>query len=206
MKGLIMDKKYILIVFESNNVISDEDIYSAGGIKKRFCEIVTLTNMKNNQDKYKHYNYMLDCTFDNKFFNWNLNSKKGTIIKYNGFDYLKTATGKLILKGPNVSQLTVTRFSKSQSIMEKFEKDLADYNNKIDFLISQNKDLVNILNYEKGIKNGIDVTSFIHSTNKASRYLLVSELPEIKDESITYILPDNIKMLESFLKIAEYIK
>ncbi len=197
----------ILILFESNTAISEETILDeTSALQRRFCDISTIENVKKNPSIVKEYQYLLDCTFDNKFYMKYLNNKQGQMIK-GEFPYIKTATNKIIIQGPNISRLTAMKYSKSESIKEKVQQDIKEYDDKINFLISKEPKLKNILNYEEGMRtNGIDVTSYIKNSNGKKIYKLINNIPENYDENIVYITPNEINILEAFIKMSENIK
>lgn len=197
----------ILVLFESNTAISEETILDeTSALQRRFCDISTIENIKKNPSIIKEYQYLVDCTFDNKFYMKYLKNKQGNIIK-GEFPYIKTATNKIIIQGPNISRLTAMKYSKSESIKEKVQQDIKEYDDKINFLISKEPKLKNILNYEEGMRtNGIDVTSYIKNSNGKKIYKLINNIPENYDENIVYITPNEINILEAFIKMSENIK
>lgn len=197
----------ILVLFESNIAISEETLLDeTSALQRRFCDVSTIENVKKNPSIVKEYQYLVDCTFDNKFYMKYLKNKQGQLIK-GEFPYIKTATNKIIVQGPNISRLTAGKYSQSEAMKEKVQQDIQEYDDRINFLISKEPKLKNILNYEEGMKTtGIDVTSYIKSNNSKKIYKLINNIPEKYDENIVYITPNEIEILKAFVKYSENIK
>lgn len=192
----------ILVVFESNNLVSEENIKNANGLARRNCDICTLKELICDPNIISKYKCMVDCTFDHKIYNGYLNKKKGILIKEE-FSFLRTPTNRFVIKAPNISQMTITNFTKSDIIKNKFAENLEDYNNRIQFISLKVPEYKNKQNFENGIKVGIDYSNFVN--NKEKRYILINEIPEHKEPGVVYITPNDVDILEKLITVSAKI-
>lgn len=192
----------IIIVFETNNLITSDEIKSSLVIKRKYSDIYTLDEIYKDSNILKNYNYLLDCTFENKIFKQYLNNKKGILIKEK-YDYIKTSTNKIILAGPNISQLTVAIYNKDMN--EIFEKNINEYRDKVLFLTNKDPEYKNLLNFEKAINEGIDFSDFVKVNNNNKTYKLINKIPDKKEENVIYVTPENIEILHKLIEISKKI-
>lgn len=188
----------ILVVFEGNNLFNNEQIRETHFLKRRFCDICVLEDIKNNVELLKKYSILIDCTFDNKLIQNQIKRKAGVLLKKNKIEYIKTASNKIMIKGLNISMLTSNFFN------ENIEDRTEEYDEIINFSYEFDYSIKNRLNFETGLKSDI----IFFSDNK-KKYILVDDpnrIPENNLENNTYITPDGIELLEKFIKISEFLK
>lgn len=194
----------IIIVFETNNLVKSEDIKSSLSLKRKYADIYTLEEIQTNQKILLEYTYLLDCTFDNKIFSNFKNNKKGIIIKED-YEYIKTPTNKIILNGPNISQLTIAKYSNDSKILNKFEETINEYNKKILFLTKKDPVYNNIQNFEKGVEKGIIFNEFVNNAKTDKIYKLVLKIPKEKEPNVIYVTVSDIEVLHKLIEVSNAI-
>lgn len=193
-----MDNR-ILIIFEETQKYKKNQISEFVNLTRRDCVIVTLEDLSKN-NILKEFSSVIDCTFDNKIFNKNLT--RGQALKSDGIEYLLiTENKKIVCKGPNISQLTLSN-SDNQAIQEKFKESYEKYQKTIDFLANKNIYIRNSNSFNEGSKNGI-VLNHVIKNNQQKIYKLVYSLPEIKEENTEYVLFDDIEILKDLKELVE---
>lgn len=202
-----MEKKYILIIFDTNKVVTKEIIDNAHGLKYRFCDITTLEELLNNKEMLSNYKGVIDCTSNNKFYERQKAMKNGAEFTENNIRYIKTGTNKILCTGPNISRLTATQFNQSQQIMENFKKDFDEYISIINFVIKKIPETRNILSFDKAMnEDGIYLNLELKSNINKKQYKLVKRIPDQKENNTEYVLYDNIFILEELKKVIDFIK
>lgn len=200
-----MTSNKIIIIFEQNTLVTSEEIKSSLVLQRKYCDIFMIDEIYKNAELLKKYDYLLDCTHNNKIYNQYLSNKKGILIKEK-YDFIKTPTNKIIMPGPNISQLTTSKYSKDKEMITIFEKNKIEYYDKILFLINKDPVYKNKLNYEEAMKTeGIDFSELIKNKNNNKKYKLVSKIPDIKEENVVYIIPENIEILHKLIEISKCI-
>jgi hypothetical protein len=189
----------ILVLFEETQKYKKEDLTQFISLNRKETTVSTLEEVLKNKT-IKDFYYILDCTFEHKAFNANVN--KGQKLKQGTIEYLLVNDNKgIICKGPNISQLS-TYNSTVPAIKEKFEESLKLYNDCIDFLIRKNIRLRNKDSFNKGTDTGL-IMNDVLSGSKSKTYKLVYTLPEIKEPGVEYVLFDNIEILEKLKQIID---
>lgn len=202
----MINKKYILIIFDTNNIITEETIKNAHGLKYQFCDITTLNEVLKNKSELKKYRAILDCTVNNVFYNSQKRIKNGYELIEKGIKYIKTSTNNFIGAGPNISQLTATKFNSSRIVLDNFKKDYNSYITTIRFLLKKIPETKNQINFDTAIKTvGIDISSEIKKNKNEKVYKLVKEIPSAKDPNVEYITYENVMILNKLKEIIDFI-
>lgn len=198
---------YILIIFDTNKIITEEVIRNANGLKYKFCDIITLDELLKNKNCLLNYKGVIDCTTKKEFYQAQKMMKNGVEYTENKINYIKTSTNKFLSTGPNISRLTAMQFNQSKEIMINFQKDFNEYITVINFIISKIPETRNKINFDKAIQNdGIDITSELHKKINTKNYKLVKQLPKEKETNTEYITYDDIIILNKLKEIIEFIK
>lgn len=199
----------ILIIFNTNEVVTEELIHNAQGLKQRFCDIVTSNEVLKNQKMLINYKAIIDCTVNHLFYNSNLKMKNGREFTESNYTYLKTASNKFIIKAPNTSRLTSTYFNTSKQIMELYQKDYNEFISIVKFISKKIPELKNIYNFEESVttNNGLILNMEINSNNSNQKtYKLVKEIPQNPENNIEYVTYDDIFILNQLKNIIDNIK
>lgn len=201
--------KYILILFETNKIISKEIIDNSHGLKYKFCDIVTWEYLLKNKEILKNYKGVIDCTNNKVFYNGQKAMKNGAEYTENKICYIKTSTNKFLSTGPNISRLTAVQFNNSKEILENFKKDFDEYIKVINFILSKIPETRNKILFDTALKEniGIDISYEIKSKNiNKKTYKLVKEVPVDKEDNTEYITYDGIMILNELQKVIDCIK
>lgn len=194
----------IIIIFEPNTLVTSEEIKSSLVLQRRYSDIFVIDEIAKNSELLKPYKYLLDCTQNNKLFHKYLSNKKGILIKEK-YEYIKTATNKIIMPGPNISQLTITKYSTNKEIKDLYEKNKEEYYDKILFLTYKEPEYKNKIEFENSIKEGLDFTDFVTKSKNQKRYKLINQIPENKEENTIYVTPENIEILHKLIEVSKNI-
>jgi hypothetical protein len=195
----------IAILFSTNNINKSEDIKNYTGLQRRFCEVITMDEVKLNPRILTEYAGLLDCSEGNLVYNGKIRNNSGKEYKKNDQTYIKTATNKFIVNGPTITQLTASMFSQKEEILQREKNTYEVYDAALEFLYSLIKPIQNILNYELAMTtNGILINDILGKTNEKV-YKLVKTLPEKRDSNTVYITPDEIKVLNEIIKLKDVI-
>lgn len=202
-----MDKKYILIIFNTNKAITKEVIENAHGLRYRFCDIMTIEDVLMNKQCLLEYKAVIDCTDNSMFYNGQKSIKNGVEFTENGIQYIKTSTNKFISTGPNISRLTATQFNQSQIVMENFNKDYSEYLKTINFITKKIPETRNINIFDNAMKtDGLILDFEIKNNFNKKQYKLVKSVPENKEPNTEYVTYDDIFILNELNKIIDFIK
>lgn len=202
-----MNKDYILIIFDTNKIITKDIIENSHGLNHTFCKIITMNDFLSDVSVISKYKAIIDCSTQNKLYNNFLSKKNGVEFTENGFCYIKTARNNFVTKGPNISRLTSTLFNKSEQIVANYKKDYSEYLSIINFIISKIPELRNKQSFEKAIKTDEIILDYeLVGKPMKSKYVLVKNIPEIKEQGTEYITYDDIFILNELKNIIEYIK
>lgn len=202
-----MDKKYILIIFNTNKIITKDIINNAYGLKYKFCDIMAIDDVMNNKKCLLEYRAVIDCTDNSVFYNGQKMMKNGVEFTNNNIKYIKTSTNKFICTGPNISRLTATQFSKTDQIMEQFTKDYNDYLSIINFMIKKVPEIRNVNIFDNAMKTeGLIIDIETKKKFNQKQYKLVKKLPEVKEENTEYVTYDDIFILNELKNIIDFIK
>lgn len=202
-----MEKKYILIIFNTNKVITKEVIDNAHGLKYSFCDITTIDEILANKERLGEYKAVIDCTDNTMFYNGQKSMKNGVEFTEQEIKYIKTSTNKFISTGPNISRLTATQFNQSPQVMENFTKDLNEYIKVINFITKKIPETRNINIFDNAMKtDGLVLNLEIKNNFNKKQYKLVKKVPKQKEPNTEYVTYDDIFILRELEKIIDYIK
>ena len=202
-----MEKKYILIIFNTNKVITKEVIDNAHGLKYSFCDITTIDEILANKERLGEYKAVIDCTDNTMFYNGQKSMKNGVEFTEQEIKYIKTSTNKFISTGPNISRLTATQFNQSKQVMEQFTKDYDDYLKVINFMIKKIPEIRNINIFDNAMKTeGLILDFEIKNNFNRKQYKLVKKVPENKEQNTEYVTYDDIFILNELKNIIDFIK
>lgn len=202
-----MDKKYILIIFNTNKAITKEIVDNAHGLRYRFCDIMTIDDVLNNKQCLLEYKAVIDCTDNLMFYKGQKAMKNGVEFTDNNIKYIKTSTNKFISTGPNISRLTATQFNQSKQVMEQFTKDYDDYLKVINFMIKKIPEIRNINIFDNAMKTeGLILDLEIKNNFNRKQYKLVKKVPENKEQNTEYVTYDDIFILNELKNIIDFIK
>lgn len=202
-----MEKKYILIIFNTNKAITKEIIENAHGLRYSFCDITTIDNVLANKEKLIEYKAVIDCTDNTIFYKSQKSMKNGVELTEQEIKYIKTSTNKFISTGPNISRLTATQFNQSQQVMENFNKDLNEYIKTINFITKKIPETRNINIFDNAMKtDGVILDLEIKNNFNKKQYKLVKKVPEQKEINTEYVTYDDIFILRELEKIIDFIK
>lgn len=202
-----MDKKYILIIFNTNKAITKEVIDNAYGLRYNFCDIMTIDDVLSNKQCLLEYKAVIDCTDNYVFYNGQKSMKNGVEFTDNNIQYIKTSTNKFISTGPNISRLTATQFNQSKQVMEQFTKDYNDYLIVINFMIKKIPEIRNINIFDNAMKTeGLILDFEVKNNFNKKQYKLVKKVPETKEQNTEYVTYDDIFILNELKNIIDFIK
>lgn len=201
-------KDEILIVFETNKVVTKEILNDAIGLKRSDCIIVTLDEVVNYQVNPKEYFAILDGTVNNKIIQ--MNKEKGVLLKENGIPFLQlTQNNVFVVPAPNISQLTALHFDSSERSRSLFQDAIKEYDNKINFLKNKNVKLRTKNDFQQAYPTtGIILNPLMEENNGNLKkvYKLIKDIPEQKETNVEYLTLEHLEILHDIEKLLHYIK
>lgn len=196
--------KLIAVVFTADRSNTTEKIKEYRGLGHRFCDILTNEDIKKDGSVLSKYQGLIDCTSENKIYDSILNSKRGMKIN-DKVEYLKTTQGKIIVKGPNILQLTATNFSTSQEVVDKYNRDIESYKVSIEFISLKIPKLKSLIMAETGLENGGIIINEVLGKDNQKIYKLVLKIPAVLEPNVEYIPMENLEIFKELKRLGENI-
>ena len=193
-------KDKILIIFNLYGNITRDDINNFELLKLDFVDVVLMEDLANNQKILTEYKVVYDCTNLNNVYNFI--KSQNAIELIDKFKYLKI-NNQIFLNGTAINHFMITKRESEfipQELKEIKKNTTAEFLKKLDFL----KQFIEIKNTYEEVNEALEKGIEYHTNDK--KYIITKEIPNIKEENVSYITNSDIPIIKDILHIFEYIK